>query len=154
MFDFENLFVLDMANNHQGDLKHALSIINETSKITNNEKIKAAIKLQFRDLETFIHEDFINDDKNKNIKRFLSTKLSWDDYKKIKDEISKSGLLSMCTPFDENSVDKIVEFKFDLIKIASCSADDWPLLEKVSETGMPTIISTGGLAINEIDTPN
>ena len=151
MFDFKNLFVLDMANNHQGDLKHALSIINETSKITNNEKIKAAIKLQFRDLETFIHEDFINDDKNKNIKRFLSTKLSWDDYKKIKDEISKSGLLSMCTPFDENSVDKIVEFKFDLIKIASCSADDWPLLEKVSETGMPTIISTGGLAINEID---
>ena len=106
------------------------------------KKLRAAIKLQFRDLETFIHKDFINDDKNKNIKRFLSTKLSWENYKKIKDEISKSGLLSMCTPFDENSVDKIVEFKFDLIKIASCSADDWPLLEKVSETGMPIIIST------------
>ena len=42
--------------------------------------------------------------------------------------------------------------KFDIIKVASCSANDWPLLEKVSQTGrFPIIISTGGLLIEDID---
>ena len=37
----------------------------------------------------------------------------------------------MCTPFDEDSVDIICDMGLDIIKIASCSADDRPLLEKV-----------------------
>ena len=32
MFDFENIFVFDLANNHQGDVNHALKIIEECSK--------------------------------------------------------------------------------------------------------------------------
>ena len=35
----------------------------------------------------------------------------------------------MCTPFDENSAATIAEMGFDLIKVASCSAKDWPLIE-------------------------
>ena len=35
----------------------------------------------------------------------------------------------MCTPFDETSVDHIANMGFDLLKIASCSARDWPLIE-------------------------
>ena len=40
---------------------------------------------------------------------------------------------------------------FDLLKIASCSSNDWPLLEKAANSGLPIIISTGGLNIDEID---
>jgi len=57
----------------------------------------------------------------------------------------------MCSPFDEFSVDKIKEMKFDLLKVASCSADDWTLLEKVTESGMPVFVSKGGLNVDEID---
>ena len=150
-FDFENLFVFDLANNHQGDFNHAKKIINKLGKISENKKIRGVFKLQFRNLDTFIHKDFMNDTTNPNVQRFLTTKLNWDDYKKIRQEIRKSKMLSMCTPFDEESVEKIKEMKFDIIKVASCSANDWPLLEKVSQTGLPIIISTGGLLIEDID---
>jgi sialic acid synthase SpsE/quercetin dioxygenase-like cupin family protein len=57
----------------------------------------------------------------------------------------------MCTPFDENSVDKIISFGFDIIKVASCSFTDWPLLEKIAETELPIIASTAGASIKDID---
>ena len=129
-FEFKNLFVCDLANNHQGDLDHAKQIISEIGKISSEKKVKIAFKLQFRNLDTFIHKNYINNSSNSNIQRFLSTNLSWKDYSIIKNEILKADMLSMCTPFDEQSVEKIQEMKFDIIKVASCSASDWPLLEK------------------------
>lgn len=151
MFDFKELFVFDLANNHQGDLNHALNIVNMIGKVSKKYKCKGGFKLQFRDLDTFIHKDCINDESNPNIKRFLSTRLSWDEFFAIKSAIKNSDMVSICTPFDEVSVDKIIEMDFEIIKVASCSAHDWPLMEKISTTGKPVIVSTGGLTINEID---
>ncbi len=148
---FKNLFILDMANNHQGDVNHGLNIINSYSKISNEHKIKAAIKFQFRQLDTFIHPDYKKFSKNKHIGRFLDTKLSIEEYNILFNEIKKNKLLTCCTPFDEESVDLIRDMGFDIVKIASCSAKDWPLIEKVSNLGKPIVFSTGGLLIKDID---
>ena len=67
---FKDLIVLDLANNHFGDLKHSLKIVSEFSKIRNKYNIKATIKFQFRDLPNFIHPDFRNSNK-KFIRRFF-----------------------------------------------------------------------------------
>jgi sialic acid synthase SpsE len=32
-YDFDNLFILDLANNHQGDLEHARRIIRECGEV-------------------------------------------------------------------------------------------------------------------------
>ena len=40
---------------------------------------------------------------------------------------------------------------FDIIKVASCSAKDWPLLEAIADSGKPVICSTGGLSTEDID---
>ena len=66
-------------------------------------------------------------------------------------EVWSRGHLAACTPFDEESVEIIDEMGFDLIKVASCSAKDWPLLEAVSASGKPVICSTGGLTTFDID---
>ena len=130
---FENLFVLDLANNHFGDVSHAKKIIDNFSKVIKKNKIKAAIKFQFRDLDTFVHKSERNNDKNKYVKRFLSTEMSLSQFDEIRRHIKKNGFLTSCTPFDENSVDNIEKMKFDLLKIASVSSNDWSLLERVSE---------------------
>ena len=45
--------------------------------------------------------------------------------------------VTMATPFDEESVDVIEGMGLDVIKIASCSAADWPLLKRVAEANRP-----------------
>jgi quercetin dioxygenase-like cupin family protein len=39
----------------------------------------------------------------------------------------------------------------DIIKVASCSAMDWPLLEVIAVAGKPVICSTGGKSVHDID---
>ena len=149
--DFNNLFVLDLANNHQGDLNHAKKIISDFSDTLKKFNLRAAIKFQFRQLKTFIHPEYDTLPENKHIKRFKETELSIDEYKILFDFIKNKGLLTCCTPFDEDSVKIIKEMDFDIVKIASCSAKDWPLIEEISKINKPVIFSTGGLKINNID---
>ena len=151
-FDFEDLFVLDLANNHQGSVEHALKIIKECAKVVHKHNIRAAIKFQFRQYATFIHPDHFEGSDNKHIPRFLSTELSKSDWQILFDAVKKEGMLTMCTPFDNESVPVISEMDFDIIKVASCSAKDWPLLEEIARASKPVIASTGGLELNDIDT--
>jgi len=55
---FENLFVLEMANNHWGNVSRGIKLIRDHGTIARYNNIKAAIKLQFRDVDAFIHPDF------------------------------------------------------------------------------------------------
>ena len=72
---FDDLFVLEMASNHQGNLERGLQIIDQYSKIVRFNNIRTAIKLQFRDLENFIHKDFSDREDIRYIKRVQDTKL-------------------------------------------------------------------------------
>ena len=150
-FDFNNLFVLDLANNHQGDVSHGMKIINQCADVAEKHGVRAGIKFQFRDLPQFVHEDERRTPKNKHVPRFLSTRLDWTQFGQLFNEIKRRGLLTICTPFDEASARKIVEMDFDVIKVASCSARDWPLLEAIAGSGLPVIASTGGLTQLEVD---
>jgi len=150
-FDFGDLFVLDLANNHQGSLEHGLKIIKECGKVVRKHNIRAAMKFQFRQLDTFIHPVHQENSDNKHIPRFISTKLSLDDWSILVDAVRDEGMLTMCTPFDNESVQVITDMQFDIMKIASCSAKDWPLLEVVADSFMPVVISTGGLTIEDVD---
>jgi N-acetylneuraminate synthase len=150
-FDFRNLFVLDLANNHQGNREHGGDVIDACAAVAHNRNVRAAIKFQFRDLPEFVHRDHREKSPNKHAARFLSTRLDWGAFQYLHSIARMHGLVTVCTPFDEPSVDKIVEMGFDIVKIASCSARDWPLLEKIANTGLPVIASTGGLTQAEVD---
>jgi sialic acid synthase SpsE/D-lyxose ketol-isomerase len=150
-FDFNDLFVLDVANNHQGDVQHGKRIIAECAAAARKHGVRAAMKFQFRELDSFIHSAHRVRSDNKHVARFLSTRLDRDGFQALLDEVRAQKMLSMCTPFDEESVDLIREMGFDVLKIASCSAADWPLLERAAAAGLPIVASTGGLTIADID---
>lgn len=147
----EPLFIFELANNHMGDVEHGLRVIREFGAIARDFDFSFAFKLQFRELDTFIHPAFRDRMDIKYIKRFSETRLTRDETRRLVDEIKRQGFLAMCTPFDEASVDRIVEDGFDILKIASCSFTDWPLLEKIVTTNLPIVGSTAGVECAEMD---
>ena len=148
---FKDLFIFEMANNHQGNFNHAKKIIESYASLANKKKINAAIKLQFRDIPNFISKIELKRKSNKHVSRFLETQLTDTEFSKLCEKIKNKKLKLIITPFDEVSVEKAVNFDVDIIKIASCSANDWPLLEKITKYNKPIIFSTGGQSIQEID---
>ncbi len=151
MSDWEKpLFVFEMANNHDGDVEHGIAIMREMRAISASHAFDFAFKLQFRQLDTFINPAYRNSDL-KYIKRFTETRLSREGFQRLRDEMRRLGFKAMCTPFDEPSMDLIEEMDFDIVKVASCSLTDWPLLERVAQTQKPIVASTGGAAIEDID---
>jgi sialic acid synthase SpsE len=148
---FEDLFVLEMANNHWGDVDRGLRIISEFSKPVRFNNVRAAIKLQFRDVDRFIHKEFRARTDIRYIKKTLDTQIPKKGFTTLVEAIRKSGCLPMATPFDEKSVDLCVELGLPLLKMASSDVNDWPLIEKMAATRKPVICSTGGTSQKDLD---
>ena len=150
-FNFKNLFIYDLANNHQGDLQHGLNIINAIGTVNKSGGVRGAFKFQFRQLETFIHPDYKDRKDIQHIPRFMSTALKREQYQELVQAVIDNGMSTICTPFDEESVDLILDLGISIIKIGSCSATDTPLLEKIATANLPVIASTAGLSMPKID---
>lgn len=148
---FKDLFIFEMANSHQGSVEHGIAIIREMGKVARKHNIKAAVKLQYRDIPNFIHPDYKGRTDLKHIPRFESTMLTYDQFCQLVDEVRAQDMVTMSTPFDETGVDWCLDQGLDIIKVASCSALDWPLVEKIVASGKPLIISTGGKKLSDID---
>jgi N-acetylneuraminate synthase len=157
---FENLFILELANNHWGSVSRGKKIIKQFSKVVKENNIKAAIKLQFRDVDNFIHKKFQSTN-NKDlsclpkrlryIEKTSQTKLTIDEFIELVEYIKSYGCIPMATAFDETSVDLCVKFDMPIIKVASSDLNDWILLQKISSTKKPVILSTGGANEKQID---
>ena len=145
------LVILEIANNHMGDVNHAINLIKRYHEIKEKFKnIDFALKFQFRNLESYIHSTFRNSN-HKQVQRFESTKLLDEEWKKILN-FSRKKFKLICTAFDEPSVKKIVKLDFDYLKIASCSMNEWPLLEFISKhaKNKKILCSLGGGNSDEI----
>jgi sialic acid synthase SpsE/D-lyxose ketol-isomerase len=147
------LFVFEMANNHMGDVAHGAALIKELKKVTRDfaNEFSFAVKFQYRNLDTFIHSSFRDRDDLKYIKRFKETRLLDNDFRELVSVTRASGFRPICTPFDEDSVATIERHEIDVIKIASCSFTDWPLLERIASSNKPIIASTATASLEEID---
>ena len=162
---FKNLFVLEIANNHWGDVERGLRLIREYGNVVKKNGMHAAVKFQLRDVESFIHKDYLPQEVSKKdkeltqapgtniryIKKTLSTKLSKNDFVTLVKEVKSFGMVTMATPFDEASVDFCEELDLQIIKISSQDATAWTLLEKIASVKRPTVISNGGTEYADLD---
>jgi sialic acid synthase SpsE len=148
---FDELFVLELANNHLGDVQRGLKIISDYSQVVRFNNVRAAIKLQLRDVDTFIHKEFRQRGDIRYIKKTLDTRLSAEDFATLVKAIREAGCIPMATAFDEKSVDFGSELGIPILKIASSDCNDWILIEKIAKTRKPVIVSTGGSSLKDID---
>lgn len=148
---FEDLFVLEMANNHLGSVERGLKIIQEFAQVVRFNNVRATIKLQFRDVERFIHKDFVDRADLRYVKKTLDTRLTDDQYATLVKAIRQAGCIPTATPFDERSVDLCVELGIPILKVASSDLNDWILLEKIAKTKKPVVVSTGGSSLKDMD---
>ena len=81
----------------------------------------------------------------------MGTRLDYDQFNQLVEAIHDEDMIAISTPFDEDGVDWCMDMGIDIIKVASCSAMDWPLLTKIVFTHKPVIISTGGKTLSDID---
>lgn len=158
----EAFFILEIANNHWGDVKRGLKLIRDHGEMVKRNGVRAAAKLQFHDRDTFIHKDARPGDVSTEVtnapgsqsryaKKLTATKMSKEDYKTLFDEAKKLGMVTMSTPYDEPSVDLCKELGVELMKVASSDLTSWGIVTKLVEAGLPTIISTGGAELEDVD---
>ena len=148
---YDELFVLEMANNHWGSLERGLQIIRDFGRVVRYNSVRAAIKLHFRDVDSFIHKDFRDRQDIRYIKKTVDTRLYRESFEAMVHEIRRSGCIPMATPFDEASVALCVDLGLDIIKLASSDLNDWILIEQIAKTRKPVIASTGGSSLRDVD---
>ncbi|MEB3330651.1 MAG: N-acetylneuraminate synthase family protein [Candidatus Sericytochromatia bacterium] len=147
----EPLFIFELANNHMGDPDHGSALIRLLGDLARRHGVRAAVKFQYRDLDTFIHPRERHGEPSGYVKRFLETRLSRVQFDELVRVAREAGLGVLSTPFDEASVAVVREQGLDFVKIASASFTDWPLLEAVAATEVPIIASTAGATVEELD---
>lgn len=148
---FSDLFVLELANNHWGRVERGLAIIQAFAQVVRFNNVRAAIKLQFRDVEHFISPHFKGREDLRYVKKTEATKLERHEYAALVQAIREQGCIPMATAFDEPSVDLCEELDLPIIKVASSDLNDWFLLERIAKAKRPVIVSTGGSSEKDID---
>ena len=103
--DFCNLFIFEMANNHQGSVSHGKAIIRSVSDIAKKRGIAAAIKFQYRDVDTLINAEYRSPSTDRHIARFISTRIQPSGYEEMIHFAKSLGLFVGVTPFDETSAE-------------------------------------------------
>jgi pseudaminic acid synthase len=146
--------VAEMSANHHNDFDRAVEIIKAAA-----EACVDAIKIQ-----TF-RPDTITIDSDKEpfqIKEgpwkgrtlydlYEEAYTPWDWQPKLQEIAHDHGLDLFSSPFDPTAVDFLEEMDVPVYKIASFEIVDLPLIQRVAETGKPTIMSTGMATLAEID---
>lgn len=148
---FEELFVLELANNHLGDVQRGLKIVSTYAQVVRFNNVRAAIKLQIRDVDSFIHKSFRSRHDIRYVKKTLETKLEVEELSTLVRAIRAASCIPMATPFDEKSVDLCCDLGIPILKIASSDCNDWILIEKIAKTKKPVIVSTGGSSQKDVD---
>ena len=136
--------VAEVGFNHNGDVELAKNMIESAAKNGAD-----AVKLQTFVAKEMISNRLIADDPDNPgheipfYKFFQRYELSRSDYETLFAYAKTLNIPLFSTPFDESSLEMLTEQGVPAIKIASPDLTFLPFLEKVSETGLPVILSTG-----------
>ncbi len=138
--------------NHNGSLDMALQLVDVAVSAGAD-----AVKFQKRELTKLYPPELLNNPNSAEwafqymLPILKQTELTNDDFYRLKHHCDERGIRFMCTPWDEDSLTFLDELGQDAFKVASADLINFPLLEKLVETGKPLILSTGMATLHEIE---
>lgn len=146
-FDNNQIFIIaEVGQNHQGDINLALEYIKIFSELGAD-----AVKFQMRDINHLFDKGALDREyysENSFAKTYgehrKKLELSLDDFIEINKQCKKYNIKFMCTPFEENSLNHLLNIGIDIIKISSFDLGNIPFLSRIAKSNLPIVISTGG----------
>ena len=148
----EAFTIAEVGQNHNGDLDTAREYI----RIFAFEGADA-VKFQTRNNKYLFSQDAYDAEyasENAFAKTYgahrekLELKPEWLPI--LKADCEKHGVKFMSTPFDEPSLELLVEVGVDILKIASFDLGNLPFINRIGATQTPVVMSIGGGKANQI----
>jgi sialic acid synthase SpsE len=135
--------VAEIGNNHNGSFKRAIQMVDLAVEIGVD-----CVKFQMRHLDEVYRQRTLRKDGEDLgteyvldlLRRF---ELSVEEHRKLSVYCTQKGILYLCTPWDARSVEILEGLGVLAYKVASADLTNLPLIEKLSDTGKPLILSTG-----------
>jgi len=152
-FKESSYLIAEVGQNHNGNLKTAMEFI----KVFANSGADA-VKFQMRNNKILFSQEAYNrtyDSENSFANTYgehrEKLELKIEDFKILKNECKKCGVDFMVTPFDEPSLNSLVDLKVDVIKISSFDLGNLPFINRIARTGIPIVMSIGGGQEDQIE---
>ena len=145
--------IAEIGNNHNGSFERAIEMIDKA-----REAGADCAKFQMRHLDQVYRQRSLSksgDDLGTEyvidlLNRF---ELSVDQHQRLSEYCAQIGIPYMCTPWDGKSVDVLEGFGVPAYKVASADLTNLPLLDRLTQTGKPLILSTGMSTAEEVEVP-
>ena len=133
--------VAEIGINHRGDVDVAKKLV-ESAARTGVDAVK---------FKTYLTEKRAPKNNKEIFKILKDLELPFEAFKELKAHSKSCGVDFFSTPFDKESVEYLEKIETDLYKIASFDVVNHKLLEEVSKTGKPVIMSVGMSNLDEIE---
>lgn len=140
-FDLDRrvLIVAEIGNNHEGDFKRAVAMIDAAAAAGTD-----AVKFQ-----TIVPERLVAPGETARLAQLARFAFTPEQFAHLAEAAAKSNVMFLSTPFDLDSV-TVLDPLVPAFKIAS-GDNDWPaLLRAVARTGKPILLSTGLAGLSEV----
>jgi sialic acid synthase SpsE len=136
----ERYLVAEVGNNHEGDLVHALELVDAAA-----ESGADAVKFQAIRPERLVHRE-----QRARVEQLQRFALSREQFAALAERAAARGIAFMASAFDFDSLDEMAGL-CSALKVASGDLDFLPLVERAAASGLPLFVSTGTGTLYEVD---
>ena len=153
--DAAAVFIIAEAGvNHNGDIRKAKELIDVAVSAGAD-----AVKFQAFKTENLIlpkvskapYQQKTTDSTESQYDMLKALEITQKQNKELVKYCDKQGIIFLSTPFDEESIDELVELNMAAFKVASTDITNLPFLRKVAQTRKPIFLSTGMAYLAEVE---
>ena len=147
---FKPLFIAEIGINHNGSLVIAKEMVDSCKK-AGVEVVKHQTHIPEFEMSKLMASKTIPGNSTKNIYRIIEEcSLNEKDELELKNYVESKGMIFISSPFSLEAIDRLEKFNVPAYKIGSGEMKNYPMLEKICNTGKPLILSTGMHDIEDV----